>query len=82
MATLMPARSLFLRLDRGGDGRTMNGPLSEEEVASMCYDDEYLRRLRAARESRELWRDFDRTRPVADPAPAREPDEAARAEIF
>jgi hypothetical protein len=48
----------------------------------MCYDDEYLRRLRAARESRELWRDFDRTRPVADPAPAREPDEAEREEIL
>jgi hypothetical protein len=60
----------------------MNGPLPPEEVASMCYDDEYLRRLRASRESRELWRDFERTQPVADTTPPGKQGEPEREEVL
>ena len=46
----------------------------------MCYE-RYLRRRREeADESRELWQDFERTRPVAEPEPPAEVTEAERAE--
>ena len=35
----------------------------------MCYD-RYLRRRREADESKSVWEDFERTRPIADPEPA------------
>ena len=49
----------------------------------MCYE-RYLRRRQEADESREMWRDFDRTQPVEvrDPAPeatAPEPEEVHEA---
>jgi hypothetical protein len=34
----------------------------------MCHE-RYLRRLRESDESREIWQDFERTRPVGDPEP-------------
>jgi hypothetical protein len=34
----------------------------------MCYE-RYLRRRRQADESQEIWQEFDRTRPIADPEP-------------
>ena len=37
----------------------------------MCYE-RYLRRWREADESREMWQDFERTRPVSDPEPREE----------
>jgi hypothetical protein len=37
----------------------------------MCYE-RYLRRRREADESREIWQDFERTRPVGDPEPREE----------
>ena len=46
----------------------------------MCYE-RYLRRRREeAEESRELWQDFERTRPIADPEPPAEVTEPERAE--
>jgi hypothetical protein len=47
----------------------------------MCYDS-WLRRQREADESRSLWQDFERTRPVADrePAPEDVPPEPAEAQ--
>jgi hypothetical protein len=48
----------------------------------MCYDDEYLRRLRAQRESRELWHDFERTQPVADTEPPAEEAGPEREEVL
>jgi len=51
-----------------------------EEVSSMCYE-RYLRRRRAEdEESRELWQDFDRTRPIADPEPRVDAPEPERLE--
>jgi hypothetical protein len=46
----------------------------------MCYD-RYLRRRRdEAEKSDDLWKDFERTRPVAEPEPPAEFTEAERAE--
>jgi hypothetical protein len=42
----------------------------------MCHE-RYRRRRREVEESREIWQDFARTRPVEDPEP---PDEAAEPE--
>jgi hypothetical protein len=42
----------------------------------MCYE-RYLRRRREEDESRDLWRDFERTVPISDPAP---PDEVTEPE--
>jgi hypothetical protein len=49
----------------------------------MCYD-RYLRRRREDEESREVWREFERTTPISEPEPkdAKEPEreEPERAE--
>jgi hypothetical protein len=39
-----------------------------EEVSSMCYE-RYLRRRQEDEESRAIWQDFDRTRPISEPEP-------------
>ena len=46
----------------------------------MCYERHLRRRREEAEESHELWQDFERTRPVADPEPAAEAPQADRAE--
>ncbi len=46
----------------------------------MCHERFLRRRHREAEESRELWEDFERTRPVVDPEPPAEVTEAERAE--
>jgi hypothetical protein len=46
----------------------------------MCYERWMRRRDREAEESRDVWRDFERTTPIADPEPPTEPAEPARAE--
>jgi hypothetical protein len=53
---------------------------TREEVSSMCYERNLRRRREEDEESRELWRDFERTRSVADPEPPAEVTEAERAE--
>jgi hypothetical protein len=45
----------------------------------MCHE-YYLRRRREADESQEVWRDFERTRPVSDPEPTVEVTEPEPAE--
>jgi hypothetical protein len=45
----------------------------------MCHE-RYLRRRREADESREMWRDFEPTRPVADPDGPPEVTEPERTE--
>ena len=46
----------------------------------MCYE-RYLRRPhKESEESHELWQDFERTRPVADPEPPAEVTDTERAE--
>jgi hypothetical protein len=45
----------------------------------MCYE-RYLRRRREEDESRELWRDFERTQFVSDPEPPAQVTEPERAE--
>jgi len=46
----------------------------------MCHE-RYLRRRREAEESREIWQDFARTRPVDDPEPPGEPAEPEPTEL-
>ena len=46
----------------------------------MCYE-HYLRRRREADESREMWRDFDRTQPADRREPTPEATEAEPAEV-
>jgi hypothetical protein len=41
---------------------------NSEEVLSMCYE-RLWRRREETEEGRELWHDFERTRPVSDPQP-------------
>ena len=41
----------------------------------MCHE-RYLRRRKEADESRELWQDFERTTPIADPEPRTEVTES------
>jgi hypothetical protein len=38
----------------------------------MCYERYLWRRRREAEEDRDLWQEFDRTRPIADPEPQAE----------
>ncbi len=45
----------------------------------MCHE-RWMRRRREAEESRELWQDFERTRPIADPQRPAEVTEPERAE--
>ena len=40
----------------------------------MCHEWWSRRREREAEEASELWRDFDRTTPIADPDPPKEPE--------
>ena len=44
----------------------------------MCHERLLRRRSREVEESRELWEDFERTRPVVDPEPPAEVTEAER----
>ena len=46
----------------------------------MCYERRLRRGPEEAEGSHELWKDFERTRPVADPEPPAEVPEADRAE--
>jgi hypothetical protein len=46
----------------------------------MCYERYSRRRREEAEESHELWQDFERTRPVADPEPPAEATEPERTE--
>ena len=46
----------------------------------MCYE-RHLRRRREADESREIWQDFEQTRPVADPARPPEVTEPERSDV-
>ena len=46
----------------------------------MCHERFPRRRHREVEESRELWEDFERTRPVVDPEPPAEVSEAERAD--
>ncbi len=64
-------------LDSGAGRRNMHMQL-EEEVPSMCHERFLRRRRREVEESRELWEDFERTRPVGDPEPPAEVSEAER----
>ena len=45
----------------------------------MCYE-RWMRRDREADDSRELWRDFERTRPIAEPSRPEDVTEPERAE--
>jgi hypothetical protein len=51
----------------------------------MCYDERWLwwRRHREAEDSESMWRDFERTRPIADtePAPEDTPVEPTAGEV-
>ena len=46
----------------------------------MCYE-RHLRRRREADESREIWHDFEQTRPVADPERPPEVTESERTDV-
>ena len=52
----------------------------EEEVSSMCYERYPRRRREESDESRELWEEFERTRPLAGPEPPAEVTEAESTE--
>ena len=45
----------------------------------MCHE-RYLRQRRQADESREIWQDFERTRPVSEPGPPPDVTEPERTE--
>jgi hypothetical protein len=47
----------------------------------MCHERFLRRRTDKSEESRELWRDFERTSPVADSDPRAETADAERAEV-
>jgi hypothetical protein len=46
----------------------------------MC-NEHYMRRRREADESREIWQEFGRTRPIEDPDPPAEVTEPEQAEV-
>ncbi len=46
----------------------------------MCHERFLRRRHREVEESRELWEDFERTQPIADPEPPAEASEVERAD--
>jgi len=58
----------------------MGPPILERRSSSMCHE-WYERHRRDAEESREMWREFDRTRAVRDPEPADEMNDAEPTEV-
>jgi hypothetical protein len=67
-------------LDVARRERNMSLPCLERRSSSMCHE-WYERRRRDAEESREMWRDFERTRLVRDPEPVDETDDGEPTEV-
>jgi hypothetical protein len=68
------------RLDTGTIRRNMQLEQTREEASSMCYERYLRRRVEEAEESREIWKDFERTQPVAEPEPPAEVTDLERDE--